>query len=176
LLILLLLAILAGYAEDRYYASLSRTLVFFSFFSWVLLQKGIISSLCESAKPSFGAFVLAGSGIAFYCWGQDLRVEWLYGQAIPIGCWGMRNGMGDIPAWDLFMAAVLGVSVLLLFRQAPQLISRRGKARFTLIYCTAYIVKGIAAGVIFFPCGKKAAALILIFPAVIIPVILSSSW
>jgi fucose 4-O-acetylase-like acetyltransferase len=76
LLILLLLAILAGYAEDiGYYASLSRTLVFFPFFlAGFYFKKEYLFPLRNRKYRLLAAFVVAGRWIAFYCWGQDVRV------------------------------------------------------------------------------------------------------
>ncbi|GGF92188.1 acyltransferase family protein [Paenibacillus abyssi] len=112
----IILAILIGYAEDvGYYASISRTFVFFPFFlAGYYFDKRYLDKLYA---PVFRFSSAAGFIIlflAFYYYGSEINVQWFYG-SVSYAALGLHEWYAGMYRFALFLlSVVMGFCAILL--------------------------------------------------------------
>lgn len=142
------IAVLAGYAADaEYYASISRTLVFFPFFlAGYLLDK---SKLDQLRTPGVRLMAASALGVmyAVYAWyGHDWNVQWLYGSYSYSSLGHPEWYAGVYRLLHIAVATFIGGCVLLLIpaRRLP-LISEQGKHTVYVYLLHGFVIKGLMA-------------------------------
>ncbi len=172
------IAILAGYAADaEYYASISRTIVFFPFFlAGYYLDKESIDRLRTPITRGASILVLAAAACLMIKYGSVLRPEWFYG-SLPYRAL-------DHPEWTagLYRAAAYGsavlvggsVMILMTGRSIPY-VSSFGRYTLYAYLLHSFIVKGMIAAGFYENYGESAWTLLLIPLGVLLTAVLSSS-
>ncbi len=173
-----ILAIFAGYANDaEYYASVSRTIVFFPFFlagyymdrSWItVLQRPIIQ------KISGAVLILATILIAIY---SPLMVkEWLYG-SFSYESLGHPEWFAGLYRIGVYACAVIiGAAVMSITPARPLgMISEMGTNTLYTYLLHGFVVMAFTAGGMYEWFGNGAARLLIIPLSLLLTVILSLS-
>lgn len=175
----LAIAILAGYAADaQYYASISRTIVFFPFFlAGYYLDKTHIDRLRTPLLKGISAVVLGASAFVMVNYGQDFRAEWFYG-SLPYRALDHPEWSAGIYRFGAYAAAVLiggAVMILMTGRNVPVL-SALGRNTLYAYLLHGFLVKGLIASGFYETYGEASWMLLLIPLGVLLAAALSSDF
>ncbi|WP_046226328.1 acyltransferase family protein [Paenibacillus dauci] len=171
-------ALLAGYANDaQYYASVSRTIVFFPFFLiGYYLDKSMISRLHTRVMRIVSAVALGVSFAMIVFYSQLYRKEWFYGsfsyESLGHNEW--SAGIYRIGVYAL--AIVVGGAVLSLVpRRNLPVVSGMGMNTLYTYLLHGFIVMALTAGGLYDILDSAASKWLLIPMGIAITVILSLS-
>lgn len=175
----IVIAILAGYAADaEYYASISRTIVFFPFFlAGYYLDKETIDRVRTPLVRAAAITVLGVAAFVMIKYGSGLRPEWFYGslpyRAIDHPEW----TAGSYRVLAYAAAALIGGAVMVLMtgRSVP-LASSLGRYTLYAYLLHGFIVKGLIAAGFYDHYGESLWTLLLIPSGLLLTAALSSSF
>ncbi|OWA37731.1 fucose 4-O-acetylase [Saccharibacillus sp. O16] len=172
-------AILAGYAADaQYYASISRTIVFFPFFlAGYYLDKSMIDRVRTSGFRLLSAIVLCASIFVMIKYEGRLNPEWFYG-SLPYRAIDHPEWTAGVYRIAAYAAAVLiggSVMILMTSRNLPY-VSALGRYTLYAYLLHGFVAKGMIAAGFYEQIGESKAALLLIPLGVLLTAVLSSSF
>lgn len=142
------IAILAGYADDiGYFASISRTLVFFPFFLLgYYFDKRYIEKLLNGTMRSFAIFVLGILFVVFYYYGTEIKVQWFYGST-SYSSLEHNEWFAGIYRLVIYIVAVIsGICILILTPQKRiPVLSQLGQNTLYTYLIHGFIVRSLVA-------------------------------
>ncbi|MDO3411817.1 acyltransferase family protein [Saccharibacillus sp. CPCC 101409] len=142
----IVVAVLAGYATDaEYYASISRTIVFFPFFlAGYYLDKKTIIRLRTPLLKGLSIFVLAAAGVIMVKYGSFIRAEWFYG-SLPYRALGHPEWTAGLYRIAAYAASVLiggAVMILMTGRTVPH-VSKLGRNTLYAYLLHGFVVRSL---------------------------------
>jgi len=175
--ITVLLGVLAGYADIGYYASISRTIVFFPFFmAGFFFNREYLDTLCQNKFRIMAAAILACFILVVGLFGQDLELRWLYG-SFSYAQAGHNEWFAGIYRLALYaVATVISLCVLILISQHNiRFISGLGRNTLYTYLLHGFIIKGLVYCDFYSYIKTAADIVLLIIFAVAISILLSMS-
>ncbi|WP_037287686.1 acyltransferase family protein [Saccharibacillus sacchari] len=173
------IAILAGYAVDaEYYASISRTIVFFPFFlAGYYLDKKHIDALRTLPMKIASAAVLGAAVLVMINYGSGIRPEWFYG-SLPYAALDQPHWTAGLYRIAAYGASVLiGGAVMILMTGRPlPYVSVLGRNTLYAYLLHGFLVKGLIATGFYETYGEAAWTWLLIPFGVLLAAGLSSEW
>ncbi|WP_046214240.1 acyltransferase family protein [Paenibacillus wulumuqiensis] len=170
------IALLAGYANDaQYYASVSRTIVFFPFLlAGYYLDKSVISRLHSRGARLLSVVVLGGSFAMICLYSQLYRKEWFYG-SFSYETLGHNEWSAGIYRIGVYALAVLvgGAVLSLVPRRTIPVISGMGMNTLYTYLLHGFLIMALTAGGLYDILDSTASKLLLIPLGLVITVILS---
>ncbi|WP_172199755.1 acyltransferase family protein [Saccharibacillus qingshengii] len=175
----LAIAILAGYAADaQYYASISRTIVFFPFFlAGYYLDKADIDRLRTPLIKGAAAVVLCAAAYVMVSYGDRFRPEWFYG-SLPYRALDHPEWSAGLYRLAAYAAAVLigGAVMILMPGRNLRGLSALGRNTLYAYLLHGFLVKGMIAAGFYEAYGESAWILLLIPLGILLAAGLSSNF
>ncbi|GGO05945.1 acyltransferase family protein [Saccharibacillus kuerlensis] len=173
------IAILAGYAADaEYYASISRTIVFFPFFlAGYYLDKADVDRLRTPLMKGIAAVILGMAAVIMINYGNGFRTEWFYG-SLPYRDLGHPEWSAGIYRLAAYAAAVLigGAIMILMTGRNIRGLSRLGRNTLYAYLLHGFLVRGLIATGFYEVYGDTRWMLLLIPFGILLTALLSSGF
>jgi fucose 4-O-acetylase-like acetyltransferase len=173
------IAVLCGYANDAgYYASVSRTIVFFPFFlAGYYLEKQHIEKLISKAYRIVATIVAIIVFLAFYRYGHKAKIQWMLGSFsyASIGDDEWYAGIYRLGIYGLAALLSLCVLVLVTNRRIP-LLTKLGQNTLYVYLLHGFIIKYLSQTNFYslFTSSRSKASLIGI--AIVLTIVLSTAF
>ncbi|MFB5265894.1 acyltransferase family protein [Paenibacillus enshidis] len=173
----IMVAILAGYANDaQYYASVSRTLVFFPFFlAGYYLKREHISRLRTPLIRCIAVIIVLTAAVAMILYGNGLEEKWFYG-SVPYEAMGHPEWSAGLYRAAVYTGAVLlgGAVLVLVPENRIPLITAGGRNTLYVYLLHGFIIKLLAKASGFYALFRyPALQLLLPVAGILLTVLLS---